>query len=187
MERGHDMGLFTKDPPVETENSEDTKSSIWGGKLAEAIAHARGTGVANEKGTKAKRSNTQKSDSGGGVSKELSEAARKMFEPEAWRAIVRAPFALGKVMTGRSCWELEKKQEDTLATSTSLTAEYFLNVDPKYVVLTLFLFNWSVVLTEKFAANAVERNKELAMEEKLNPKPKQPQADTGHPLTIVPH
>lgn len=169
-----------------TENSEATKARVWGGKLGEAIARARGDGVANAKGNQAKRSTSEKSNSGSGVSQELREAARKMFEPEAWRAIVRAPFALGKVMTGRACWELEKKQEDTLATSTSLTAEYFLNVDPKYVVLTLFMFNWSVVLTEKFAANAVERNKELAEEARLNPKPKEPQATTAQPLSIVP-
>ena len=177
------MNFFSKSEAVEDQTSEDTKSNIWGGKLAEAIAHARSSGMGDAKGNKTKRTNTKEKDSGSGISQELTESARKMFEPEAWRAIVRAPFALGKVMTGRSCWELEKKQEDTLATSTSLTAEYFLNVDPKYVVLTLFLFNWSVVLTEKFAANAVERNKELALEPKKDP---EAQHSTGKPLTVVP-
>lgn len=169
---------------MEEQTPEESKSGIWGNKLAEAIAAARSGRVANEKGTKTKRSDSKESGSGRGISQELSDAARKMFEPEAWRAIIRAPFALGKVMTGRACWELEKKQEDTLATSTSLTAEYFLNVDPKYVVLTLFLFNWSVVLTEKFAANAVERKKEQALEESFSKK-NEP-TSSGKPISVIP-
>lgn len=150
-----------------TEASETTKSNVWGSQLASALAEARKSAVDNEGGAKSKRKNTAKAESGAGVSRELEEAARKMFDPDAWRAIVRAPFALGRVMTGRSCWELDKKQEDTLAVSTSSTAEYFLQTDPKWVCLTIFAFNWSVVLTEKFMANAVERQKELAE----NPQP----------------
>jgi len=146
------------------DNAEASKSSIWGSQLAAALADSRKADVENTAGTTGKRKNSAKPDSGAGVSSELAEAAKKMFDPEAWRAIVRAPFALGRVMTGRSCWELEKKQEDTLATSTSATAEYFLQTDPKWVCLTIFVFNWSVVLTEKLIANEIERKKELASE-----------------------
>ena len=152
------------------EKSEETsKSNVWGSQLATAIAEARKGNLDNEAGVKNKRKNTPKADSGPGVSRELEEAARKMFDPDAWRAIVRAPFALGRVITGRSCWELDKRQEDTLAVSTSSTAEYFLQTDPKWVCLTIFAFNWSVVLTEKFMANAVERQKELASEPQAPP------------------
>lgn len=150
--------------PVDTEAEETSKSNIWGSQLSSAIADARKSGVENEGGTKGKRKASTKPDSGTGVSRELAEKASKMFEPEAWRSVIKMPFALGKVITGRKCWDLEKAQEDTLATTTSATAEYFLQVDPKYVVLTLFAMNWGAVLTEKFLANAVERQKEQALE-----------------------
>ena len=149
---------------VSTEGTETSKSNIWGIQLAAALADSRKAGMENTQGTTGKRKNSSKPDSGASVSRELEEAARKMFDPEAWRAIVRAPFAFGKAMTGRKCWELEKTQEDTLATSTSATAEYFLQTDPKWVCLTIFAFNWSVILTEKFVANEIERKKELASE-----------------------
>ena len=156
--------FFSKNKPDSVEGEETSKSNIWGSQLAAALADARKGTMENESGTKGKRKSTPKADSGPGVSTELAEAARKMFDPEAWRAIVRAPFAFGKAVTGRKCWDLEKTQEDTLATSTSATAEYFLQTDPKWVCLTIFAFNWSVILTEKFVANEMEKKKELASE-----------------------
>jgi hypothetical protein len=158
------MGMFGLGKKDSEENGETGKSSVWASQLAAATADARKSSVEAEKGNPGKRKTAQKPDSGGSVSRELEEKAAQMFSPEAWRSIVKMPFALGKVMTGRKCWDLEQKQEDTLATTTSATAEYFLQVDPKYVVLTLFLMNWGAVLTEKFTANAVERQKELASE-----------------------
>jgi len=171
------MGFFTKDKSEVDESSEKTeKSGKWGSQLSQAIADARARGVGAKKGTETGSTDTRKKSSGASVSRELSEAARKMFDPDAWRAIVRAPFALGKVVTGRDCWELEKKQEDTLATSTAMTAEYFMNVDPKYVALTICMFNWSVVLTEKYAANA-----KLARLEKAS----EPQPSTSPGLSAI--
>lgn len=160
------FGEKTEDATPQAQEAE--KSTKWSNQLASAIADARSRGVGSQKRTETGSKDTGKKTSGASVSRELAESAKKLFDPDAWRAIVRAPFALGKVMTGRECWELDKKQEDTLATSTSMTAEYFMNVDPKYVALTICMFNWSVVLTEKYAENA-----KLARLEKQNEQPKQ--------------
>lgn len=168
------MGFFTKDKPVENESQETEKSGKWSSQLASAIADARSRGVGSKKGNEAGTTDNRKKSAGPSVSRDLAESAKKLFEPDAWRAIVRAPFALGKVLTGRDCWELEKKQEDTLSTSTAMTAEYFMNVDPKYVALTICMFNWSVVLTEKYAANARLARLEKASEPET--KPSNPQA-----------
>jgi len=163
------FGFQKKESEVETASTETEKSPAWTSQLSKAIASARKgndtTSSGNEKS--AKGSGSKKT--GGSVSRELSEAASKMFDPDAWRAIVRAPFALGKVVTGRDCWDLDKRQEDTLATSTSLTAEYFLNTDPKYVALTICMFNWSVILTEKYAANARLARLEKQSEPEVRP------------------
>lgn len=155
--------MFGMAKKEESETNQEEKSGPWGDKLNEALADARKSGVSGKKKSSAKPENGREANSGTGLSQQAEEQARKMFEPEAWRAIVRAPFSLGKAVTGRECWDLEKKQEDTLATSTSATAEYFLQTDPKWVALTLFMFNWSVILTEKFAMNARERMKEEAL------------------------
>lgn len=155
-------------------DSEDGKEGVWGSQFDSAVADARKSRMGATKKPQGNTGASGTAESGGRISGPALEKIRAMFEPEAWRPIVRAPFALGKAITGRGCWELEKKQEDTLATSTSGTAEYFLTTEPKYVMLTLFVFNWSVVLTEKFMLNAQERKKEEA----LNP----PQVDpTKHP------
>ncbi len=144
-------------------DNEDGKKGVWGSQFDQAVADARKGGVGAKKKSQGNASGGESAGGGVRLSGETAEKIKAMFEPDAWRAIVRAPFALGKAMTGRKCWELEKNQEDTLATSTSGTAEYFLTTEPKYVMLTLFLFNWSVVLTDKMIQNAAERKKEEAL------------------------
>lgn len=163
------MGLFDKitgkTPP---EDSQATQSSVWSGELSKAVADARSRGMGTKKRAKGDIGNDGEADSGRSVSKKDEESIRKMFAPEAWRAIVRTPFTFGQVATGRRCWELDKSQEDTLATTTSATAEHFLTTDPKWVALSLCMFNWAVILTEKVALNARER----AKEDTLKPQPK---------------
>ena len=164
------------------DDTEASKSGVWGSQLSEAMRAARKARVEHAEGTEGKRGVGKGAKSGSGVSSALSEAARKMFEPDQWRTIVRAPFALGKVLTGRECWELDKKQEDQLAVSTSSTAEYFMQTDPKYIMLTLCLFNWSVILTEKYVANAKQRNIERGSEPQ---EPTHPQDSSGKTLNLV--
>ena len=164
------------------DDTEASKSGVWGSQLSEAMRAARKGRMEHAEGTTGKRSASQGAKGGGGLSAAMSEAARKMFEPDQWRTIVRSPFALGKVMTGRDCWELEKKQEDQLAVSTSATAEYFMNTDPKWIMLTLCMFNWSVILTEKYVANAKQRNLEKGSEPQ---QPVHPQDSTGKTLNLV--
>lgn len=151
------------------EDTEVKKSGIWSTQLGQALSDARKKRVSDVEGSQKGSKGGSAKGSGSGVSRELSEAAKAMFDPNAWRAIVRAPFALGKVITGRKCWELEKREEDTLATSTSMTAEYFMAVDPKYVALTICMFNWAVIMTEKYAENAKEARLERQSEPEHKP------------------
>lgn len=152
----------TKEKPEEKE-----KSGAWGAQLAEARAEATKNSMGRKKKTASESSTVREESDRSSISAKDAEQVRKMFDPEAWRAIVRAPFALGKAVTGRQCWDLEKREEDTLATSTSGVAEYFLQTDPKWIAVTLFAFNWSVIVADKFVQNARER----AKEEALSPKP----------------
>lgn len=162
------FGMGEKKETV-SEDTEVKKSGIWSTQLGQALSDARKKRVPDVEGSQKGSKGSSTKSGGGSVSRELSEAAKAMFNPDAWRAIVRAPFALGKVITGRKCWELEKREEDTLATSTSMTAEYFMAVDPKYVALTICMFNWAVIMTEKYAENAKEARAERASEPEIKP------------------
>lgn len=151
---------------TKTEDTKDEKSGVWGTQLDAAKLEARKGGVGGKKKAKVATNDDGESESRGGISTKDAEQVRRMFDPEAWRAIVRAPFALGKAMTGRGCWNLEKREEDTLATSTSGVAEYFLQTDPKWIAFTLFAFNWTVIVSDKLIQNARARE----AEEASNPK-----------------
>jgi hypothetical protein len=159
------MGFFDK---AETSESEETQpSSPWGAQLNSAVADVRKAGVGRKGRAKADESNREKEGSGGSVSQETARKLAKMFEPEKWKPIVRAPFNLMKVKTGRACWTLDEKETETLAETTSAAAEHFMAIDPKWLVLTLLLFNWTVIVVDKAGQNA----KEAADEQKSNPKP----------------
>ncbi len=165
----------TEDSAVSVQTSEASKKAVWDSETDKAIADARKSQSRRLSGSKKGEQASEATQSGERLPVQAVEQIKKMFNPDAWRAIVKAPFALGQAITGRKCWELEKDKEDTLAVSTAMTAEYFLVTDPKWVAVSICAFNWAVILTEKLAANARERQKEL----ELNPppvEPKNPQA-----------
>ena len=148
-----------------TEKMENSSQQVesappFSDRVASAINDARKKLSKTSKGTEGESKTTTGTPTRGSLSKSAQEQIAKMFDPDAWRGIVRAPFTLGKVITGRSCWELEKKEEDILATSTSATAEYFLQTDPKWVCLTIFAFNWATILGQKYLANEVLKKQE---------------------------
>lgn len=153
------MGLFGMGE-TDKKSDENEKQGVWGAQLDMARAEARKGSVGRKKKVASDTTDDGDARDRGGISAKDAEQVRKMFDPEAWRAIVRAPFALGKAVTGRSLWDLEKREEDTLATSTSGVAEYFLQTDPKWIAFTLFAFNWTVIVSDKLIQNAREREKE---------------------------
>jgi len=75
----------------------------------------------------------------------------KLYSPENWKAIVKAPADLRLALTGREHWNLSKDEVETLATTASTAAQYWLVADPKYLALTLFIFNISVIYGSRVA------------------------------------
>lgn len=99
-----------------------------------------------------------------GASDETSRSPRQatlpqeFYEPKAWEPIVRAPFVLLELATGSKAFQTTKLETEILAASTAESAKYFLvNVHPKWVVLFMFSFNWSVVLGQKCVAYMIEQ------------------------------
>lgn len=141
-------------------NPEGEKQTPWSDSLSASIGEARAKLSRLRSRTKTNEEGTSKPSTGSGLSRADLEKVKMMFDPKAWRTLVKTPFVLGKVLTGRSCWDLEKEEEDTLATTTAASAEYFLQSDPKWVCLSICAFNWAVIVTSKFLANAVEVKRE---------------------------
>lgn len=166
--------MFGMGEKKETTDSEDKKPSAWNDSLASSIAEARAKLTKGKKRDSNDETGTTKPTSGGRISSADAEKIRAMFDPKAWKTLVKTPFVLGTVLTGRKCWELEKEEEDTLATTTAASAEYFLQSDPKWVCLTICMFNWSVILTSKFLANAKEtHNEQVLLREENGNQPSQ--------------
>lgn len=163
--------MFGMGEKTETQTSEDKKQAVWGGALADAVASARKKLSGGKKRSSGNDGATEETQTRGGLSSSDEAKIKAMFSPEAWRVMVKTPFTLGKVVTGRKCWELEKEEENTLATTTAASAEYFLKTDPKWLCLTLCMFNWGVVLSGKVLANAAEAAKEKQLENNTTPKP----------------
>jgi len=152
----------------DSENTQDNvSSSAWGSQLSSAVADLRKAGMGSKGRAKADGKGHESEKSGSGISAKDADKLSKMFQPEKWKPLVRAPFNLLKAKTGRKCWELDEKETDTLAETTSATAEHFLHVDPKYMILTLFVFNWGLIVADKVSQNA----REAAKEERERPLP----------------
>ena len=148
---------------------EKTESVPWGGSLRSALADARKghaeAGLGDAAGTK----KGGKKESGGGLSSKAQEQLAKLFEPSSWRPIVKAPFAFFQAMTGRSCWELSKNEEDTLATTTSTAMEYVAVTDPKWLAIGMCATTWAMIFSEKLILSAREAKKEQAIFEAEHP------------------
>lgn len=148
---------------------EEKQSSPWAGTLKSALADAR---KGHNTGSDADATGTKKGgkkDSGGGVSAKMQEQLSKLFEPSAWRPIVKAPFAFFQAMTGRACWELTKNEEDTLATTTSTAMEYVAVTDPKWLAIGMCATTWTMIFSEKLILSAREAKKEQAFDDAQNP------------------
>lgn len=136
----------------------------WAGATSNSINEARAKLAKGSKRSKKTEGDGDESSAGKRLSSADAERVRAMFDPKAWRTLVKTPFVLGQVVTGRSCWGLDKEEEDTLATTTAASAEYFLQSDPKWVCASICMFNWAVILTSKFMANAVAVKSEKGSE-----------------------
>lgn len=83
----------------------------------------------------------------------------KIFTPENWESIVRAPADMALAVTGRPIWDLPEKEVKTLAVSASQTARYWLAIDPKYLVLFMFVFQVSITYGGRIATDAQNQRK----------------------------
>ena len=103
--------------------------------------------------------------SGPDISPALSQQVAKLFTPEAWEAVVSAPFNLAEALTGLKEVNLNETERKTLSVTGSMTAEYFMPCDPKWVALTLFSFNLLMISGSKYMIYVAKQREEQALKE----------------------
>jgi len=83
-----------------------------------------------------------------------------LFSPATWRGVVSAPANTMLAISGRKLWNLSDTEIDSLATPAAAAAKVFLQVDPKWVVLTLLMINVSTIYGARIVAHVREVNEE---------------------------
>ncbi len=103
-------------------------------------------------------SGAKKTESGErGLSPEELKALDAVFNPEAWRGLVRLPSDAATMLTGSKVWELSKPEVDTLASGAATCARYFVKADPKWIALMLFSSALVTVYGSRFVAYRAEK------------------------------
>ena len=100
------------------------------------------------------------------VDPQLAAQIDRLFEVENWKALVRAPADLRLVQTGRPYWKLTDEEVNTLALSGSLTARYFMAVDPKWLALCIFLMNAGFIYGRRIVEDVRILREEQAADER---------------------
>jgi hypothetical protein len=87
----------------------------------------------------------------------------RLFSPENFRALAVLPGETAFAMSGWEGWLVSKEEERSLSETASFTAKYYLQNDPKYVALSMFLVNLAVIYgTRTVAYYQEKREKEKA-------------------------
>lgn len=70
--------------------------------------------------------------------REVSQQLDKLFSPKVFRGVVRGPADVMLATTGDKLWDLPADEVDAMAETGAMTARFFMDVEPKWVALTLF-------------------------------------------------
>lgn len=95
------------------------------------------------------------------VADEISRELEKLYSPDNFRGIVKAPADIMALATGSKVWELQKDEIDTLSVNASLTAKYFLVTDPKWVALTMLAISVTTIYGGRVAMHLAEKRKHV--------------------------
>lgn len=119
-----------------------------------------------------KRGRGRPKGSGGGVRAEGSrfenpekvipvislETLKALYAPEAWGEVAALPFSVAKIWTGSEAFDLSKEEKtDKLGAPLALVMQTLIQIDPRYVALTVLLVNMTSLFAEKVLTYALEK------------------------------
>jgi|SRR5215831_8636530 len=91
---------------------------------------------------------------------EFAKEYEKLFDSAVWGGICRSPADLMLHLTKRDLWRIEDRELEPLAVGASNTARLFLQTDPKWVALTMFLISLSQIYGARIAIHIAQARKE---------------------------
>jgi len=85
---------------------------------------------------------------------------KRLFAPENWEAMVRAPADLAMAVTSDKCFNMSDAEVKTLSQTCATAASYFIVTDPKYLALIMFSVNFATVYGGMIAQHVNNRKKD---------------------------
>ena len=122
----------------------------------EAIEQNRETSKRGRK-TKEERDRLKKIDA---AQDKIDAEVKRLFAPENWEAIVRAPADLALATTGDKVFDMPDKNVKQLAQTGSVAASYFIKTDPKWLALIMFGVNAATIYGGMIAVHLNNRKAE---------------------------
>lgn len=92
----------------------------------------------------------------------LLEEIERLYQPRAFKPIVSAPSNVLVLATGSDIWKLTDEEVENQSMAASISARYFLPVDPKWVALSMLFMS----LATSYGTRAALYMKELRDEKR---------------------
>ena len=133
------MGLFEK---KEESNHSDLSPDKTGSLSLEELEAKRNQRLGivektEKRGRKGKSENIQ------------DELVKDLYKPSVWSEVGCFPFTIRKAMTGDEIFDLSKEQKESLGAPLALIMKMLVEIDPKYLALTVFFINLGTIWAEK--------------------------------------
>ena len=97
---------------------------------------------------------------------EKARALEALFQPDQFESLISLPGETLFALTGWEPWLLSQKEKSILATSASSCAKYWLAIEPKYVALLLFGFQFAQIYGTRYLSYTAEQKKNAKAEKK---------------------
>lgn len=91
---------------------------------------------------------------------EIVNELNQLYSPDNFSSIVKGPADLMLLNTNRELWRLTDKEVNLLATNASVTAKYWLLVDPKWLSLAMLAMSTLTIYGTRYMLQIKEERKE---------------------------
>lgn len=142
------MGLFEKEKEPNTSDLSSDKTSSSSVEQLEAEFKAK-HGI-EEKGKRGRKNKSETLQ---------DELVKDLYKPSIWQEVASLPFNIRKAMTGDEVFDLNKDQKESLGAPLALVMKMLVEIDPKYLALTVFFINLGTIWSEKEIIYSLKKKK----------------------------
>lgn len=145
--------------------SEVAEKKVVSGEGSDPVGAATKAAKATVSGARKKRGRPTKAELRAeeeARAKALAAELDRLFDPENFRYIVRAPADTALAVTGDELWVLDEGEVEALATQAASTSRHFVNTDPKWVSLIMLSMSIMTVYGSRAALYYRKKREEKA-------------------------